>query len=339
MSDPPLTVTLQDVARHAGVSKMTVSNVINNKPGMSPATRERVQRAIDETGYVVNAAARVLAGGRMNLLGVITPRINWPFVTEILHGASSVVENAGLDLAIFTTADNPRVERERATLLRTLADGVLLIIPAADEHQVFGPTPVVTIAGDGPYTVSVDDEQGGRLAAQHLLSLGHTRIAHIRGAITTSRHDARDRERGFRTALQDAGVDLPDHLVRDGQYTEDGGERAARALLTLPEPPTAIFAANDRSAIGALHAAEALGVRVPEQLSIVGYDDVQIASLARPALTTIRQPLQAMGERAALTLLDLTRGVTPAQAHTRFPAALVVRDSTAPPVREVTVSP
>ncbi|MFC4454077.1 LacI family DNA-binding transcriptional regulator [Deinococcus sonorensis] len=326
------TVSLADVARLAGVSKMTVSNVINNREGMTEQTRQRVQQAIEQSGYVANAAARVLAGGRMNLLGVIAPRINWPYVTELLHGASRVVEQAGLDLAIFTTSDNVRVERERAMLLRTLVDGVLLIIPAADEQTVFGPAvPVVTVGSAGAYTVSVDDRQGGRLAAQHLLDLGHRHIGHVSGLSSVSRHDASDRLDGFAQELNAAGVGLPPHLIADGAFTEAGGEAAARTLLSLPERPTAIFAANDRSAIGVLRAAEQLGLRVPHDLSVVGYDDVQVASLTRPALTTIRQPLEEMGAAAARLLIALIRREVPEQAHPRFPASLVVRDSTAPP--------
>ncbi|MFC4638289.1 LacI family DNA-binding transcriptional regulator [Deinococcus hohokamensis] len=332
MAQAPTPVTLADVARVAGVSKMTVSNVINNKPGMSETTRVRVQQAIETTGYVVNPAARALAGRRSNLIGVLTPRLNWPFVSEVLHGASLTAEAAGLNLAIFTTGQNEGLERERAALLRTLADGVLLVAPTADDHQLFaGALPVVTLGAHGPRSVQVDNHRGAQLATNHLLELGHRRVAHLRGPDNHIR-DAAEREAGFRSAMQAAGLTVAPEWIQNGEFSEDGGERAARHLLSLPEPPTAIFAANDRSAIGVLRAAAALGRRVPHDLSVVGFDDIHAASVTDPPLTTIRQPLEDMGGAAAQMLIDLTRDLTPVQSQVIFPAALVIRGSTAPPV-------
>lgn len=326
-----ISVTLADVARAAGVSKMTVSNVINNKPGMTEETRRRVQGAVEATGYAVNPAARALSGGRSNLIGVITPRLNWSFVAEILHGASVTAEAAGLNLAIFTTASNAALERERATLLRTLADGVLLVIPSSDEREVFGDAvPVVTLGAQGPRTVQVDNHTGAGLAARHLIGLGHRRVAHIRGQHNHLR-DASEREDGFRAALGEAGLELPPAYFQGGDFSEEGGERAARLLLTLPEPPTAIFAANDHSAIGAMRAAQALGLRVPGDLSVIGFDDIHAAAFTDPPLTTIRQPLEQMGATAVRLLIDLIRGAEPDELHVRFPATLAPRRSTAPP--------
>ncbi|EYB68613.1 transcriptional regulator [Deinococcus phoenicis] len=331
MAEPLTPVTLADVAQVAGVSKMTVSNVINNKPSMSNETRQRVQRALEATGYVVNPAARALAGRRSNLIGVLTPRVNWPFVTEVLHGASVAAEAAGLNLGIFTTANNPTLERERATLLRTLADGVLLVAPSADEEHIFGQAvPVVTLGAHGQRSIQVDNHTGAAIATRHLLGLGHRRIAHLRGKHSHIL-DAAQREAGFLATMQAAGQAVPPEYLQDGEFSEEGGERAARVLLTLPEPPTAIFAANDRSAIGALRAAHALGLRVPQDLSLVGFDDIHATSVTDPPLTTVRQPLEKMGETAARLLIDLIRGTEPAQSHVIFPATLVTRASTAPP--------
>nr|WP_246363307.1 LacI family DNA-binding transcriptional regulator [Deinococcus budaensis] len=323
---------MADVARVAGVSKMTVSNVINNKAAMSGETRQRVRRAIEETGYVVNPAARVLAGGRMNIIGVIVPRLNWPYVTEIIQSASAAAEAAGFDLAIFTTADDARIGRERAQLLRTLADGVLLVIPSAGEHQVFqNAVPVVTLGGPGPYTVETDNQAGGRLAAQHLIDLGHRRIAHVRGLISDLRGDAGQRLQGFHDALRGAGLAVPAAYLQDGAFTEEGGEQAAERLLRLSTPPSAIFAANDRSAIGVLKAAARLGVRVPHDLSVVGFDDIHAATLTDPPLTTVRQPLERMGEAAAQMLIGLMRQTAPPDPHVHFPASLIVRGTTGSP--------
>ncbi|MFC4425209.1 LacI family DNA-binding transcriptional regulator [Deinococcus navajonensis] len=310
---------------------MTVSNVINNRPGMKEETRARVQRAIQATGYVVNPAARALAGRRSNLVGVLTPRLNWPFVSEVLRGASVVAEAEALNLAIFTTASSPVLEREQASLLRTLADGVLLVIPSADEPPVFGKAlPVVTLGAAGPRTVQVDNYAGAALATRHLLALGHRRIAHVRGQHSALR-DATEREAGYCATVHEAGLPVCPSLLRDGEFSEAGGERAARQLLSLPQPPTAIFAANDRSALGVLRAAAALGLRVPHDLSVVGFDDIHAASVTDPPLTTVRQPLEQMGAAAATLLIDLIRGVPVVEPHVIFPAQLVVRGSTAPP--------
>lgn len=337
---PPATLT--DVARMAGVSKMTVSNVINNKPGMTEDTRQRVLRAIEQSGYIANSVARVLAGHSMNLIGVIIPQFGSSYLTEIVHGISTAVEAADFDLAIFTTSNNITRERERAKLLRSLADGVLLVMPVADEHQIFlGAVPVVTINADGPYTVQSDNTSGGRLAAQHLLDLGHRRIANVRfpsGPVTPkedvvfiTRADVLERQESFLRTLLEAGISVPAEYLIESDYADLQAETAGRRLLALPEPPTAIFASSDDVAIGLLRAAHSMGLRVPDDVSIIGFDDVpQVANL-RPSLTTVRQPLQAMGAAAAQIVSDLARGRKPPEPQPCFPTTLIVRDSTAPP--------
>ncbi len=337
-------VTLADVAVVASVSKMTVSNVINGKNGMSEETRQRVLRAITQCGYVANSAARVLAGRSMNLLGVILPQFDSLYLNEILLGASVAAEKNGFDLAVFTTSSNVKRERERATLLRSLADGVLLLMPVADEHQIFmNAIPVVTINADGPYTIQADNKQGGQLAAQHLLELGHTRIAHIHfptqtinsnhDTVYVPREDALERRQGFLETLQIAGIETPDVYLAVCETVESWVETAAQAaalkLLNLAEPPTAIFAASDEMAIGVLRAAQIMGLRVPEDLSVIGFDDAPRAANTNPPLTTVRQPLREMGAAAAQLLSNLARGEIPNEPHPCFATELIVRDSTA----------
>ncbi len=337
-------VTLADVASIAGVSKMTVSNVINGKNGMSEETRQRVLKAISQCGYVANSAARVLAGQSMNLLGVILPQFDSLYLNEILLGASVAAEKNGFDLAVFTTSSNIKRERERATLLRSLADGVLLLMPVADEHQIFmNAIPVVTINADGPYTIQADNKHGGQLAAQHLLELGHSRIAHLHFPTQTikSKHDtvyvpradALERRQGFLETLQMAGIETPSEYLMDCEcvdcWVETTAQEAALTLLNLAEPPSAVFAASDDIAIGVLKAARIMGLRVPEDLSIVGFDDAPRAANTNPPLTTVRQPLREMGAAAAQLLSNLARGETPAEAHPCFPTSLIVRSSTA----------
>jgi LacI family transcriptional regulator len=345
MANVNTTVTLAHVARMAGVSKMTVSNVINNKPGMSEDTRVRVLEVIEQSGYVANSAARALAGQSMNLIGVIVPQFDSAYLSEIIIGASSAAEAAGFDLAIFTTSNNIKRERERATLLRSFADGVLLVMPVADEHQIFvGAVPVVTINANGPYTVQSNNISGGRLAAQHLLDLGHRQIGVVgfpretqvrqQNVLYVPREDVLERQKSFLQTLRVAGVGVTSAYQTECDLSDVQAEAPALALLTLPEPPTAIFAISDELAFGVLRAAHSLGLRVPEDVSVIGFDDVPLAQSSRPALTTVRQPLRAMGAAAAQLVSDLARGIIPAEAHPCFPTELMIRDSTAPPVTE-----
>lgn len=349
MAEVNSTVTLADVASIAGVSKMTVSNVINSKTGMSEETKQRVLRAISQSGYVANSAARVLAGQSMNLLGVILPQFDSAYVNEIILGASTAAEQNGFDLAVFTTSNNIKRERERATLLRSLADGVLLVLPVADEHQIFmNSVPVVTINADGPYTVLADNKHGGRLAAEHLLELGHTRIANVRFPDKTinpredilyiPREDVLERQNSFLQTLAKAGIVTPPEYLVDCNTldvrVERSSQEAGLKLLRLPEPPSAIFATSDEMAFGIFHAARELGLRVPEDVSIIGFDDVIQSAHSVPPLTTVRQPLREMGAAAAQLLSTLARGETPSEAHPCFPTTLIVRQSTAPPSRQ-----
>jgi LacI family transcriptional regulator len=342
-------VTLSDVASIAGVSKMTVSNVINGKNGMSEETRQRVLKAIAQCGYVANSAARVLAGRSMNLLGVILPQFDSLYLNEILLGASVAAEKNGFDLAVFTTSSNVKRERERATLLRSLADGVLLLMPVADEHQIFmNSIPVVSINADGPYTIQADNRHGGRLAARHLLELGHTRIAHIHfpnqvvnskeDTVYVPRADTMERQDGFLETLQMAGINASsEYLVEcstTSHWVEGAARDAALKLLNLDLPPTAIFAASDEMAIGVLQAAQIMGLRVPEDLSIIGFDDAPRSANTSPPLTTVRQPLREMGAAAAQLLSNLARGEIPTEPHPCFPTSLVVRSSTGLPNKQ-----
>lgn len=285
----------------------------------------------------------------MNLLGVILPQFDSLYLTEILLGANIAAEKNGFDLAVFTTSSNVKRERERATLLRSLADGVLLLMPVADEHQIFmNSIPVVSINADGPYTIQANNKHGGQLAARHLLELGHTRIAHIHFPTETikSKHDtvyvpradALERRQGFLETLRRAGLSTPsEYLVVCNTidcWIETAAQEAALTLFNLSEPPTAIFAASDEIAIGILRAAQIIGLRIPEDLSIIGFDDAPRAANTNPPLTTIRQPLREMGAAAAQLLGNLARGETPTEPHPCFPTSLIVRASTASPKKQ-----
>ena len=334
-------LTLGDVARRAGVSPMTVSNVINGKAGVRPATRARVLEAIQATGYRVNLVARALAGGRNRVLSVFTPQLNRPYASEVVQGAAEAAGALGYDLVVMMLAAEGNTD---LSMMTRLASGALLIQPADDGWRRPGlPPHVVSVDGPGEYPLGVDNHGGARQAMRHLLDLGHTRIAFISGLqgedgppadlpphIGGRRNDAAERLRGYREALQEAGLRLPDAYLQHGDYSKASGERAARTVLTLPEPPSALFVSGDAMALGALHVAQDLGLRVPEDLSLVGFDDLPLAAASRPALTTVRQPLQRLGEVAVGLLVALAEGrevALPAPFATR----LVVRESSGPP--------
>ncbi|MFB9993142.1 LacI family DNA-binding transcriptional regulator [Deinococcus oregonensis] len=340
-ADAPAALTLNDVAQRAGVSPMTVSNVINGKAGVRAATRQRVLDAISETGYRVNPMARTLAGGRNRILSVLTPQMNQPYASEVVQGAANAAQRLGYELIVMRSGGS------NFSVMTQLAAGVLLIQPPPLPHRgdqdlrTDRLPPVVSVDGPSDHPFMVDNYGGACLAVQHLVGLGHTRIGFISGleaepgvaaegagASSGQRNDAHERFRGYRESLASAGLPVLTEYVQHGDFTKESGERAAQHLLRLPRPPTALFVSGDAMALGAIHLAQDLGLHVPDDLSVVGFDDLPIAAAARPALTTVRQPLQEMGDRAIELLVELVEHravVCPAP----FPTTLIQRDSTA----------
>lgn len=326
-------MTIADVARAAGVSKMTVSNVMSGRVSVRPETRARVLAVIELSGYQVNPLARALAGGKSRLIGITAPSLSWPYVGEIVQGASQAAEAAGLDLAVFTWPSGQPLP-DGLALLSHLTGGLLRILPPGPEDELIWPRaaaspPQVSVGGPGQYELLVDNYGGARQAAAYLADLGHTRIAHIVGGTDTAPLDAAERLRGYRDELHARGLAVPDAYIRLGTYHERSGLDAAQALLRLPDPPSAIFAANDAMAVGAVHAAQDLGLRVPQDLSVVGFDDLPSARAVRPNLTTVRQPLHDLGRLGVLWLGALARGERPPSPHI-LSTELVVRESSGP---------
>jgi LacI family transcriptional regulator len=326
-------VTISDVARAAGVSIPTVSKVINQRDGVAPATMLRVQQVVEELGYETSLVARSLRSSRTGVVGILVPEFE-PFSTELLRGISSATTGTGYELlayaGLMTGADQPGWERRSLSRLSgTLIDGAIVVTPTTALSS--SSIPVVAIdphtGPEGHATVDADNEGGAVDAVEHLVALGHTRIAHVHGRADLA--SAQLREAGYRRALAAAGITVDERLVRDGGYQEDQSAAVAHELLTLPDRPTAVFAANDSSAFGVLRAATALGLRVPEDLSVIGFDDVPQASTTTPPLTTVAQPLAELGSRAVEMLLTMLRG-EPASAHVRLPTTLRVRQSTGP---------
>lgn len=323
--------TIVDVARTAGVSVSTVSKVINDRDGVAAETYERVMSVVAELGYESSLVASSLRRRSTNVVGVLVPQFE-PFSTELLKGISTATEGTGYELLAYSgDLSHNEIGWERRSLSRlagTLIDGAVIVAPTAAIPSAS--IPVVAIdphtGRTGPSTVEVDNIGGARAATEHLIGLGHTRIAHIRGR--TDLVSAEQREQGYREALQAAGLPYDPELVRVGGYRAVETTEAAHELLSLPNRPSAIFAANDLSAIRVLEVAAEMGIRVPEELSVVGFDNVPEAANCSPALTTVSQPMHQIGAEAIRILMELLNGESK-EEHLRLPASMVIRASTA----------
>lgn len=337
-AEPPRSLrrpTITDVAAAAGVSVATVSKVINQRYGVSPATAQRVLAVIAELGYESSLVASSLRRSRTGVIGVLVNEFE-PYSTELLKGISASLAGSGYELLAHSHGGLSDVNdgwerRSLSRLARTLIDGAIVVTPSTLITDQAG-IPVVAIdphtGPDGPPTVDADNVPGARSAVDHLVSLGHRRIGYLGGR--PDLRSAQLREQGFREGLAAAGLAAEPELMRVAGYQPALAEPSARELLTLPDDrrPTAIFAANDLSAIKVLQVATELGLRVPEDLSVIGFDNVPDA--ANSSLTTVAQPLGAMGAAALGLLMDGLAGKTVDQ-HLRLPTELVIRSSTAPP--------
>ncbi|ACU37364.1 LacI family DNA-binding transcriptional regulator [Actinosynnema pretiosum subsp. pretiosum] len=304
-------VTIAQVAAEAGTSAMTVSNVLNNRPGASGATRERVLAAARRLGYRPNLAARHLRGGRTGLVGVLTHDLTSQYALEIVRGIADELAVAQREVLISATYQDAHRETERIGLLTGgLVDALLLVAPVldADALALLADTaprcPTVVVdprAFDiAPPTVAVDNYGGSRAATEHLIGLGHTRIAHVCGH--PGFESSAERLRGYRDAVRLAG--LPTDEVPDGAFSHEWGFHAGAELAERADPPTAVVAASDLIALGVIDAARARGLSVPADLSVVGFDDLPLAAQLFPGLTTVRQPLHDMGVTAVRMLTD-----------------------------------
>jgi LacI family transcriptional regulator len=323
--------TIGDVARKADVSVSTVSKVLNGRYGVAASTAARVQEVIEQLGYEPSLVARSLRSNQTNVIGVLVAEFE-PFSTELLKGVSKAIGGSGYELLAYSgggrSGGNEGWERRYLSRLSgTLIDGAILVTPTVVDGDYRIPVVAVdphTGSSDLP-TVDSDNLAGAVLATEHLIRLGHRRIGFLRGR--TDLDSARLREEGYRTALATAGIPLDPDLVRVGGYREESAEQPARELLTLPERPTAIFAANDLSAIRTMEVARSLGLNVPGDLSVIGFDNIPESALTTPPLTTINQPIQQMGFVAMRLLIDLIDGTEIPDPHRQLPTALVSRGS------------
>jgi LacI family transcriptional regulator, galactose operon repressor len=327
-------VTIMDVAQEAGVSYATVSRVINNKGYIKPETRERVMRAVTRLGYVVNQQARSLARGRSQVVGLLVPSVDTGYIGEIIRGIDEEVAAASYDLMLYTA--HRRKTRESAyvaTLAQGLADGLLLVLPrdpgAYLETLRRRGFPCVLIdhqgLDDSGPVVGATNRKGAYDATRYLIELGHRRIGFITGALDLG--CATERLAGYHAALAEHGLPADPALVREGDFMQPTGFRCACELLKLAQPPTAIFASNDIMAFGVMEAARVNGLRIPEDISIVGFDDIPQASHVHPPLTTVRQPLEHMGHTATRMLLRLIDNPRQIVERVDLPTELIVRQS------------
>jgi LacI family transcriptional regulator len=337
--------TIDDVAKLAGVSIKTVSRVVNREPNVRESTREKVERAIAELNYRPNLSARNLASLRSHLIGLIYDdpgAYEIPSAGYVISLQQGVLRACGAaDYELLIHPCNYRDKQIGAELKELIEqarpDGIVLAAPLSNMPKIVNAiaatnTPFVKLSpGEGngrQYTVVTNDREVCAEMVSYLASLGHERIGYITGH--TSHKAIENRFLGYRDGLQQNGLAFSEELVAAGDNSFGSGEICANKLLALSDPPTAIFAANDDMAAGVIRAADKLGIDVPGQLSVAGFDDISLARQIYPTLTTIRQPLSAMAERACLALIENLREGSELHGTDIVPATLMIRESTGP---------
>lgn len=332
-------LTMAQIAKEAGVSTTTVSKVLNQLPGVGPETRARIQQMIEQHGYVQNHAARHLRKGLSGLIDLVIMRLEGGYDLAIMQGIQDTLGESGHRLVVFTTHEDEALERLwLRRILDQSTDGVLLLLPYERigvantllEHNI----PFVAIGDRNEPTTAFPTIGstiwlGGYTATEYLISLGHRRIGIITGPLhlTTSRA----RLAGYREALERAGIPVDPALICEGNYLLGDGYQQTTAFLHLADPPTAIFAGNDAQAAGVYQALYEHNIRIPDDMSVIGFDDVMYSAQMSPPLTTIRQPLVEMGKMAATMLLRLISGLQLDSNHMELSTSLVVRKSCSAP--------
>lgn len=339
-----MAATIRDVAKLAGTSVSAVSAVLNDggrhNIRVSTATRERIRAAAAQLGYSPNPLAKGLVTGKTGVLGLVFPYSRAftdrnPFCTEIMSGVFEGVVSRGYNLMLHTAIGEDWNHADQNALLDPRVDGLILVLPPAQspvvarcERRGF---PCVSIVCEPcspeSYAINADDFGGGRMATEHLLSRGHRRIAHLMG--TPGIASTEPRRCGYLAALEAAGIPPEEALMVPAGFHRDGGYQGMKLLLELPEHlrPTALFAANDLCAEGALHVLHEHGIRVPEEMAVVGFDDSWVAAMSRPPLTSVHMPIFEMGMRATQMLIELVEGREVAERQPVLPVSLTVRES------------
>lgn len=326
-------VRIADVARMANVSTATVSRVISNAGTVKKETAEKVLEAIKKLNYQPNMLARQLRRSETKTILVVVPDITNTFFSAVLRGIESVAIENGYQVLLGDARNNVETETSYLTILgQKKADGLILLTARTDQkilEELSQDYPVVLACeyyeGTVLPTVSIDNVSSARKATEYLISLKHNRIGHISGPLNVV--VGRDRCKGFHQAMSKHGLSVDPSLVQEGEFSFESGFNLMMKFLSLEEPPTAIFAGNDEMAMGAVKAAKSKGFRVPEDLSVVGFDDIKFASIFEPALTTIAQPTFDMGRKAMHLLLRLINNEELEKDQFILPDNLIVRDS------------
>jgi LacI family transcriptional regulator len=327
-------VTIIEVAEKAGVSFGTVSRVVNNDIHVKKETRERVLKVMDRLGYVANRQARSLAGGKSNIIGVLVPDLGTGYIEEIIRGIDAELSLSDIDLILYTTHRTASKEANYvANLAKGMVDGLLLVLPRSPADYIGTLTgrnfPFVLIDHQGTGrncpAVGATNWQGAYRATEYLIKLGHSRIGFITGSMDLG--CSMERLEGYLSALRTHHASDAPELIYEGTFFQPDGYAGASALLDLPNPPSAIFASNDIMALGVMDAVRSRGLRIPDDVSIVGFDDIPQSAVVRPALTTVNQPLEKMGRVATQMLLDLLRQPDKEVGRIELPTELVIRDS------------
>jgi len=326
-------ITIQDVARTAGVSVSTVSRVLNDKDDVAPETYERVQGVIQQMGYTSSLAARSMRSRRTNVIGLIVPDVDDSFSIQVMKGVNQAIFELNYDLIIYTSGSIKKrsaSEREQyfvSLLNGSITDGVVIVTPAATSFSTAAPVVTIDPNNECPecLTVIATNHAGAVAAMEYLIGLGHRRIGFISGR--PDLQSAQRRLQGYQDALRQAEIPLDPELIAIGDFSLETGRLCARKLLSLPDRPTAIFAANDQSAMGTIETASEMGLRVSEDLSVVGFDNIPEAAYGNPSLTTVDQFIGKMGYVATEALIGLIQGKALDGDLHKIPTRLVVRDS------------
>ena len=324
-------VTIQDVAKTAGVSVSTVSRVLNGKVDVASETQDRIRSVIDDLGYTTNLAARSMRSFKKNMVGLIMPDIAYPFAIEVMKGVNQAIAESEFDLLVYTTGDVRKSgralhEQKYVSLLNnSITDGAVIVAPVTGEFSTDAPIVSIDPLMSNPNYASVHatNHQGAMDAMNYLFELGHRRIGFISGRAELE--SSTRRLKGYRDALEKAGIGVDEQLIAAGDYTTITGVNGTRQLLSLENPPTAIFASNDQMAMGVYQVAEEMGLRIPEDLSVIGFDNIMESKYM--GLTTVDQFFSEMGFVATQMLIKLINGEHIESQTYQMQTQLVIRTS------------
>ncbi len=327
-------ITIHDVAQAAGVSASTVSRVLNDKDDVASETYQRVRRIIDELGYTSSLAARGMRSRRTNVIGLVMPDVASPYSVAVMQGVNQAIAQLDYDLIIYTNGDFHKYatadqERQYVTLLNgSITDGIIVVTPVATNFSTEAPVVAIDPNNESPECPAVisTNHEGALEVMEHLLGLGHKRIGHISG-----RHDlvsAMRRLQGYKDSLQEVGIPIDESLVQIGDYTAETAVKCTHALLALHDPPTAVFAANDMAAMGVYQAVHEARLKIPDDISVVGFDNLRDVVFLDPPLTTVNQFVPEMGKIATEMIVKLINGESLEQDLYKIQTGLVVRSST-----------